>query len=141
MEGWMTGYDQRTNTNEHDTGRQEDGPAIGGQHGSMVLVLIKSALGHEDGIVVALAEDKGAQDDIDDIKLDAQQRHDTQNPQPADGHGQERQQCQRQTAERGPEEEEHDAGTGPANVVEVVGEVGGDGGKEGRGIRGMRNEK
>ena len=73
----MTGYDQRTNTNEHDTGRQEDGPAIGGQHGSMVLVLIKSALGHKDGIVVALAKDEGAQDDIDDIKLDAQQGHDT----------------------------------------------------------------
>ena len=75
----------------------------------MVLVFVKRALCHEDGIVVALTEDEGAQDDVDDIELDAQQRHDAQNPQPTDGHGEERQQCQRQTAERSPEEEEHDA--------------------------------
>ena len=90
MEGGMTGYDEGANTNEHDKRREDDGPAIGGQHGTMVLVLIKGTFGHEDGIVVALAEDEGAQDDIDDIKLDAQQGHDTQDPQPADGHGEER---------------------------------------------------
>ena len=77
MEGGMTGYDEGANTNEHDKRREDDGPAIGGQHGTMVLVLIKGTFGHEDGIVVALAEDEGAQDDIDDIKLDAQQCHDT----------------------------------------------------------------
>jgi hypothetical protein len=54
---------------------------------------------HEDGIVVALTEDEGAQDDVDDIELNAQQRHDTQDPQPTDSHGQERQQRQGQTAE------------------------------------------
>ena len=127
----MTGYDERTNTNEHDTGRQEDGSSIGGQHGSTMGVFIKSSLCHKDGIVVALSENKGAQDDIDNIKLDAQQGHDTQDPQPTDGHGEERQQRQRQTAERGPQEEKHDAGTSPADVVEIVGEMTGDGGEEG----------
>jgi len=89
MEGWMTGYDERTDTNEHDTSRQEDGTTIGGQHRPTVGVLIDSTLGHEDGIVVALSKDKGAQDDVDDIKLYAQQRHNAQDPQPADGHGEE----------------------------------------------------
>ena len=141
----MAGYDEGADANEHDERREHDRPSIGGEHGTMVLVLIDRALGHEDGIVVTLAKDEGAQDDVDDIELNAQQRHDTQYPQPTDGHRQEGQQRQRQTAERGPEEEEHDAGTRPAYVVKVVGEMGGDGGEEGGlsrgGIRGKRKEK
>ena len=116
----MTGNDQGPDTNEHDERRQDDGSTIGCQHGTMVLVLIDSALRHKDGIVVALAKNKCTQDDINDIELNAQQGHDTQNPQPTDGHREEGQQRQRQTAERGPKEEKHDAGTGPADVVEVV---------------------
>ena len=111
----------------------------------MVIILIDRTLCHKDGIVVTLTKDEGAQDDVDDIELNAQQRHDTQYPQPTDGHRQERQQRQRQTAERSPKEEEHDAGTRPAYVVKVVGEMGGDGGEEGGlsrgGIRGKRKEE
>ena len=145
VKGWMTGYDEGADANEHDERREHDRPSIGGEHGTMVFVLIERALCHEDGIVVALAKDEGAQDDVDDIELNAQQRHDAQYPQPTDGHRQEGQQRQRQTAERGPEEEEHDAGTRPAYVVKVVGEMGGDGGEEGGlsrgGIRGKRKEE
>ena len=90
VKGWMTGNDEGTDANEHDECREHDRPAIGGKHGTMVLVLIDRTLCHEDGIVVALTKDEGAQDNVDDIELNAQQRHDTQYPQPTDSHGQER---------------------------------------------------
>ena len=90
----MTGNDEGADANEHDERREEDRPAIGGEHGTMVLVLIDRTLRHEDGIVVTLTKDEGAQDDVDDIELNAQQRHDTQDPQPTDDHRQEGQQCQ-----------------------------------------------
>ena len=77
VKGGMTGYDEGTDTNEHDERREDDRTTIGGEHGTMVLVLIDRALGHEDGIVVTLTEDEGAQDDVDDVELDAQQGHDT----------------------------------------------------------------
>ena len=94
VKGRMTGNDEGADANEHDERREEDRPSIGGEHGAMVLVFVKRALRHEDGIVVALTKDEGAQDDVDDIELNAQQRHDTQDPQPTDGHRQEGQQCQ-----------------------------------------------
>ena len=86
----MTGNDERADANEHDERRKENRPSIGGEHGTMVFVLIDRALSHEDGVVVALTKDERAQDDVDDIELNAQQRHDAQYPQPTDGHGQER---------------------------------------------------
>ena len=92
VKGWVTGNDEGTDANEHDERREEDRPSIGGEHGTMVLVLIDRALSHEDGVVVALTKDERAQDDVDDIELNAQQRHDTQDPQPTDSHRQERQQ-------------------------------------------------
>ena len=95
VKGWMTGNDEGADANEHNECREYDRPAIGGKHGTMVLVLIDRTLCHEDGIVVALTKDEGAQDDVDDIELNAQQRHDTQDPQPTDGHRQEGQQRQR----------------------------------------------
>ena len=84
-------------------------------------VLILAALGDEDGVVVALSEDEGGEDDVDDVELDAQQRHDAQYPQPAHRHGEEGEQCQFDAAEGEPEEEEDDGGAGEADVVEVVG--------------------
>ena len=94
VKGRMTGNDEGADANEHDERREEDRPSIGGEHGTMVLVFVKRALRHEDGIVVTLTKDEGAQDDVDDIELNAQQRHDTQDPQPTDSHRQEGQQCQ-----------------------------------------------
>ena len=91
VKGWMTGNDEGADANEHDERREHDRPAIGGKHRTMVLVLIDRTFCHKDGIVVALTKDEGAQDDVDDIELNAQQRHDTQYPQPTDSHGQERQ--------------------------------------------------
>ena len=91
VKGRMTGNDEGADANEHDERREEDRPSIGGEHGTMVLVFVKRALRHEDGIVVTLTKDEGAQDVVDDIELNAQQRHNTQYPQPTDSHGQERQ--------------------------------------------------
>ena len=64
-------------TNEHDECRQDDRPSVGGQHGPTMGVLIDGALSHEDRIVVTLTKDERAQNDINDIELDAQQRHDS----------------------------------------------------------------
>lgn len=73
----MTGCDERADTNEHDECRQDDRPSVGGQHRPAMGVLIDGALSHEDRIVVTLTKDERAQNDIDDIELDAQQGHDS----------------------------------------------------------------
>ena len=88
VKGRMTGNDEGADANEHDERREHDRPAIRGEHGTMVFVLIDRTLCHEDGIIVALTKDEGAQNDVDNIELNAQQRHDTQYPQPTDSHGQ-----------------------------------------------------
>ena len=127
VKGGMTGYDEGTDANEHDERREEDSPSIGGEHRTMVLVLIERALCHEYGVVVSLAENEGCQDNVDQIKLDSHQGHDAQDPYPTDGHGQESEQGQLYVAEREPKEQEDNEGTGPTHIVEVVCEVAGQG--------------
>lgn len=73
VKGWMTGRDEGADTNKHNQCRHKYGTAIRSQHWPSMRVLIDGALGHEDGVVVALTEDKRAQDDIDDIELNAQE--------------------------------------------------------------------
>ena len=80
VKGRMTSNDEGADANEHDERREEDRSTIGSQHGTMVLVLIDRTFGHKDGIVVALTKDKGAQNDVDDIELDAQQGHNAKYP-------------------------------------------------------------
>ena len=123
----MPGKDQRSDADEHDQGREGNGTLVGGQHLTAMPALVEAALGHEDGVVVALTKDEGGQDDVDQIELDAQQGHDAQDPYPTDSHGQEGEQGQLYVAEREPEEEEDDEGTGPTHIVEVVCEVAGQG--------------
>ena len=119
----MTSHNERADADEHDECRKDDGPLVGGQHRLMVSRLIDRPFGHEDGIIVALSENERGENDIDDIKLDAAESHDTENPQPADSHRQEGQHGQGESAERELKEEEHDASAGPADIVEVVGEL------------------
>ena len=93
---------------------------IRSEHLSSVFLFIDGTLGHEDGIVVALSEDKCSQYHIDDIELYVEQPHQSEYPHPADGHWQEREHRQLQTAEREPQEEEHDAAASPSDIVEII---------------------
>ena len=90
-------------------------------------MFVDKSFGDEDRIVVALAEDEGGQDDVHDVEPDVEQLHEAEDPQPADGHGQEGHEAQFEPPEREPEEEEDDHAARPADVVEVAGQRIGDG--------------
>ncbi len=126
MECRVACHDQGTDADEHDQGGDDDGVLVGSQHLAAVGILVHCPFRHEDGVVVALAEDEGGEDDVDDVELHSAQCHDAQYPQPAHRHRHEREGGQLDAAERQPEEEEHDESAGEADVVEVVGEVVGD---------------
>ena len=96
---------------------------VGGEHFAPVGILITCAFGHEDCVVVALAEDKRGENHVDYVELNVANGHYPQNPQPAHSHGNERRYGQFDAAKRQPQEEEHYAAARPAYVVEVVGQV------------------
>ena len=96
---------------------------IRGQHRAMVTVLADRSLCHEDGIVIALSEDECGEYHVDNIELDIEHAHQSENPHPTDGHRQEREHRQLETAEGEPQKEEHDEATRPPDIVEVVGET------------------
>ena len=58
------------------------------------LMLVDTTLSHKDGIVISLTEDKRGKDDINDIELDAEYSHESENPHPTDGHRHEGYYCQ-----------------------------------------------
>ena len=121
----MARKDQGADADKHDESRDDDALLVGREHAAAVGIFILAAFGDEDGVVVALTEDEGGQDDVDHIELYVQKRHEAQDPQPADGHGEEGDEGQLDVAERGPEEEENDEAAGPSDIVEVVGKAGG----------------
>ena len=137
-QGRVTRHDQRADADKHDQGREDDAVLIGGEHLPTVGIFVTGSLGHEDGIVITLSEDESGQDDVYDIKLDTQKSHQSQNPNPADGHRKEGEHRQFDTAQGEPEEEEHDKSAGPANIVEVVGETVGNGTVHPLDIKGIR---
>ena len=71
----MAGQNQRTDADKHDDSREDDAAAVALQTAAACGVLIDQSLGDKDGIVIALTEDEGSQDDVDDVELDAQQLH------------------------------------------------------------------
>lgn len=56
------------------------------QHLATISILIHGTLSHEDCIIIALTEDEGSQNDIDNIELHTEQSHNTQYPQPTHCH-------------------------------------------------------
>ena len=117
----MLGNDQRAHTDKHDKGRDDDAVLIGRQQFLPVCVFIDQSVGHENRVVIALTEDKGGQNHVDDIELHVEQIHDAQNPDPAQCHRQEGQQAQFETAKRNPQEHKYDESAGKTDIVEVVG--------------------
>ena len=85
-------------------------------------MFVDQPFGNEDCVVVALSENEGCQDDVHQIELDVRQLHDSQNPKPADGHRQERDQTQFEASEREPQEQKNDYSARPADVVEIGGQ-------------------
>ena len=75
------------------------------------LMLVDTAFGHKDGIVIALSEDKRCKDDIHDIELNAKYSHESENPHPTDSHRHEGDYRQSYLTEGEPQEEEHDKRT------------------------------
>ena len=98
----MLGQYECADADEHQRGRKHHTTAIAAQPTAACGIFIDQSFGYKDGVVVTLSEDKGGQDDIDDIELDAQQLHQSQYPNPAYGQRQERQQGQLNGAKREP---------------------------------------
>ena len=115
----MFGEDERADADEHEDAREDDAVAVVLQHPLAIGVFVEQPFRDEDGIVVALAEDEGGQDDVDNIKFDAAQVHDAQDPGPAHRQRQEGQQRQLQTPKREAEEEEHHDAAHIKDVVEI----------------------
>ena len=89
-------------------------------------MLIEQAFDDEDGIVISLAEDKGSEDDIDDIKLDAEKVHDSEYPNPTKRHRNEGNERQDYIAERKPEEDKDDERATEADIIEILREAFGE---------------
>ena len=83
-------------------------------------MLIDTAFGHKDCIVVSLTENKSCKDDVHDIELYAEDSHEPENPHPTDSHRHEGYYSQFYLTEREPQEKEHDKRTCPADIVKVV---------------------
>ena len=107
MQGRMAGENECADANEHDECRQDYAAFVGGEEWLPMHIFRDTALGHKDGIVVALSEDEGRKDDVDNVKLDAQNSQDAQNPYPADCHRNEGNDGQLDSTEGKPQEEEH----------------------------------
>ena len=102
MQGRMLGNNQRTDADKHNQCRDDDAVLERWQQLLLIGIFVDETVGDEDGVVVALSEDKGGQNDVDDVELHVEQTHDAQNPYPSQCHRQECQQCQFQSAERQP---------------------------------------
>ena len=120
MEGRMLGDNQRAHADKHDEGGDDDAVLKRGQQLLLIGKLVDQAVGDKDRVVVALSEDEGGQDDVDDIELHAQHAHDAQDPDPSQGHGEEGQQTQLQPSEGDPKEEEDNESAGETDIVEVA---------------------
>ena len=116
----MLREDQDADAHQHDEGRQHHTALVGLHHPTAVGVLVHQSLGDEDGVVVALSEDKCGQDDVDDVELQAEQVHAAQYPHPSDGQRQERNDAQLEAAEAQPQEGKDDKGADEAYVVERI---------------------
>ena len=120
VESRMLSNYERANAYEHDKGRDDDAVLERRQEFLLVGILVEESVGDEYCIVIALTEDKGGKDDINDVELHAEEIHQSQYPQPAHGHWQERQKAKLQSAEGQPEEQEYYESAGETDVVEVV---------------------
>ena len=112
--------DHDAHADKHDGGREGDAVFVGGQRSASVGVFVNQPLGHEDGVVVALAEDERGQDDVDDVELHVEDAHQPKNPDPA-----ERQRDKGDEAKLDPphgeeQEDEDDEAADVEHIVEVV---------------------
>ena len=89
MEGGVLGKDECTDADEHDDSRDDDAVLIGSEHLAPVSIFILASLCHKDGVVVALSEDEGGENDVHHIELNIQQCHHAEDPYPADCHREE----------------------------------------------------
>ena len=95
----MLGQHQGSYADEHYHGRMEHAVLVGGKTFLPVGIFIHKTFGDEDRVVVALAEDEGGEDDVDDVEADVQQAHQSKDPEPADSQREEGQKAKFQTAE------------------------------------------
>ena len=122
----MNRQDEDADAEQHDKCGQDDRLTVLREHGFAGAVLIEQAFDDEDGIVVSLAEDEGSEDDIDDVKLDSEELHERQYPDPAERHRNEGYERQGNLAKRKPEEDEDDERATEADVIEVLREAFGE---------------
>ena len=86
----MLGEQQSADADEHDQCRDYDTVLVRSEYLATVCEFIRQSLGHEDGVVVALAGNERGQYHIDNVELYTQHSHYSQYPDPAESHRHER---------------------------------------------------
>ena len=87
---------------------------------STVGSFVYQAFGYKDAVIVALTENKGSQNDVDQIKPHIQQVHGTQNPEPRHGHRQESDKRVLKFFKRNPQKNKHNDTANPPDIIEVL---------------------
>ena len=91
--------DKSAYSDEHNERRLKDTALIGGQNRFATGIFVLAAFGYEYRVVVALSENESGENDVDYIEFYAENRHYSENPNPTEGHREERNQCEGKTAE------------------------------------------
>jgi len=120
----MLGENKQSDSNEKYCGRKHYRLFERCEHPPAVSVFVDQSFGYENRIIVALPENKCRQNDIDDIKPDVENIHQSQNPDPADS---ERDKCKygKFDAPKGEKQKDKNDETADIeHVVEIVGQSG-----------------
>ena len=120
FQGRMLGKHQHAYANEHNDGTQHHGVAIGVKNLLSGFELVFQPLGNEDAVVISHTKDKGGQNNVDDIELQARQAHNSPDPNPAHGQRQEGNERKFQRAETDPQEDEHNKAANQADGIEIL---------------------
>ena len=64
----MTGDNERPHADKHNGCRDKNATFVRSQHTSTVGSFVYQAFGYKDAVIVALTENKGSQNDVDQIK-------------------------------------------------------------------------
>ena len=112
--------DEDADADEHDGRGKDNRLAVLRQNRLAGAMLINQAFNNEDGVIVSLSENECSEDNIDDIKLNTKQLHDSKNPNPAERHGNKSNECQPETAETEDKEDEDNQAAAETDIIEVV---------------------
>ena len=116
----MFGENQHSDADEHNRRRKDDGVFELRQHLLAVRVFVHHALGDENGVVVALPEDEGGEDDVDDVEFHVENAHQAKDPDPRERERHKGGKGDFDASEREEQEGENDETADVQHVIEIA---------------------